>query len=122
MIRDAFNWLASKPSSQYTLGHNAFPFNRAGRLVERIVSVPPLVVGAGLMLLSIPAALAGAPVAATIFTAGALTATFGKAVGLIKGGIVHLGAKVANSLVDYVTRPREEKQPKYAPPQIRPLQ
>ena len=110
MIRDVFNWLAAKPSSQYTLGgdESALKLNRAGRLVERIVSIPPLVVGAGLMVLSVPAVFAGAPVAASFLAAGALTMAFGKAAGLIKGGITHLIAKGASSLANHLARPKQE--------------
>lgn len=118
MIRDAFNWLAGKPSQQFVLDEkNAFQMNRAGRIVERFTSIPPMVVGALAMVVSVPTALFAPPVGVALFAGGAATAAFGKVAGLVKGGLTHLVAKGASSLVNYLTR---DKQPKTAAPAPQP--
>lgn len=117
MIRDVFNWLAQKPSTQFTLvgDENSFKMNRAGRFVERVVSIPPMFFGAVAMLTAVPAALFAPPVGAMLFAGGALTMAFGKAAGLIKGGLTHIIAHGASSLADYIAGPKEAGAPQPKP-------
>jgi hypothetical protein len=113
-MKDVFNWLAGKPSHQYTLGgdSNSIQFNRAARFVERVVSVPPMAVGAALVALSIPSVLIAPPAAATFFVTGVAMAAFGKAAGLFKGGITHLLAAGASSLANHLSKPQTQTTPK----------
>lgn len=113
-MKDVFNWLAGKPSQQYTLGgdSNSIKFNRAARFVERVVSVPPMLVGAALVAISIPTVLVAPPAAATFFVAGIAMAAFGKAAGLFKGGVTHLLAAGASSLANHLSKPQAQTAPK----------
>ncbi len=109
VLKDVFNWLAEKPSSQYTLGGDklSVKFNRAGRLVERIKTVPAVAVGAAVALFGVPAALVGAvPVTASALAVGFGIAVLGKAGGLISGGIAHLVAKGGSSLMNHLAKPK----------------
>ena len=108
VFKDTFNWLAAKPSSQYTLGgdSHSIKFNRAARLVERMTTIPAVAVGVGIALFGVPAGMLGAvPVAASAFGVGFAVAAFGKAAGLVKGGLTHLIAKGASSLANHLSRP-----------------
>ena len=109
MLKKFFNWAAGKPASQFTFGGSdlSVKFNRAGRLAERILFVKPLFVGGLLTALSLPLALSGAlPAAAASVTTGALVMAFGKAAGLIGGGIMHLAAAGANGIVNHISPKR----------------
>jgi urease alpha subunit len=108
-LKNIFNWMAEKPSSQFTLGgeSHSFKFNRAARFVERVTTIPAVAVGVGIALFGVPAALVGAaPVAASALVVGAAVAAFGKAAGLVKGGIVHLAAKGLSSLSNRLAQPK----------------
>jgi hypothetical protein len=113
-MKDVFNWLAAKPSQQYTLfgDSNAIQFNRAARFVERVVSVPPMVVGVAMIAISVPTVLVAPPAAATLMLGGLAVAAFGKAAGLIKGGITHLIAAGASSLANHLSKPQAQTAPK----------
>jgi len=113
-MKDVFNWLAGKPSQQYTMfgDSNSIKFNRAARFVERVVSVPSMVVGAALVAISIPAVLVAPPAAATFFLTGVAVAAFGKASGLLKGGVTHLLAAGACSLANHLSKPKSQTVPK----------
>lgn len=108
-LKDVFNWLAEKPSQQYTLGGNRFSvkFNRAARIVERCVTIPAVAVGIGIAAFGLPVAVAGAPVgAAGALAVGFAFAAMGKADGMIKGAITHLVAKGASALVNRLAKPK----------------
>ncbi|HYD17942.1 MAG TPA: hypothetical protein VEF76_05655 [Patescibacteria group bacterium] len=113
-MKDVFNWLAAKPAHQYTLfgDSNSIKFNRAARFVERVVSVPPMVVGVAMMAVAVPTALVAPPAAATLILGGLAVAAFGKAAGLIKGGIAHLAAAGASSLANHLSKPHTQTAPK----------
>lgn len=108
VLKDTFNWLAEKPSSQYTLGGDklSIKFNRAGRIVERMKTIPAVALGVGVALFGIPAAAVGVvPAAAGALAVGFSIAVLGKAGGLISGGITHLIAKGASSLANHLSKP-----------------
>ena len=108
VLKDTFNWLAEKPSHQYTLGgdSHSIKFNRAARIVERLTTVPAVAVGVGIALFGVPAGLIGAvPVAASAFGVGFAVAAFGKCAGLVKGGLTHLIAKGCSSLANRLAKP-----------------
>jgi len=107
MLKKFFNWAAGQPSSQYTLGGHdlSFKFNRAGRLAERVFSAKGLIVGGALALLGLPLAITGAlPTAVAAVTVGSLIAAFGKATGLMAGGIAHLAAAGTNGVVKHISQ------------------
>ncbi|TAL30563.1 MAG: hypothetical protein EPN97_12160 [Alphaproteobacteria bacterium] len=109
VLKDTFNWMAEKPSSQYTLGGEKYSvkFNRAARFVERITTIPAVVAGVGIALFGVPAAMVGAvPFAASAFGVGFAVAAFGKASGMIKGGITHLVSKGLSSLSNRLSQPK----------------
>ena len=108
VLKDTFNWLAEKPSHQYTLGGDklSLKFNRAGRLVERFKTIPAVALGAGVALFGVPAAMMGVvPVAASALAVGFGIAVLGKAGGVISGGITHLVAKGCSSLANRLSKP-----------------
>src|ERR1700722_11082410 len=94
MLKKFFNYVAGKPSSQFTLGGdiNSVHFNRAGRLTERICSIPWLVKGGAMVALSVPTVLFAPAVGIGLATAGFLVAAFGKVGGMVAGGIAHIAA------------------------------
>ena len=113
VFKDVFNWMAAKPSHQYTLGgdSHSIKFNRAARLVERMTTIPAVAVGAGIAFFGLPAAAVGnVPASASALTVGLCVAAFGKAAGLVKGGLTHLVAKGLSSLANHVSRPAAPAQ------------
>lgn len=108
VLKDTFNWLAEKPSSQYTLGGDklSIKFNRAGRLVERMKTIPAVALGVGVALFGVPAAMLGVvPAAAGALAVGFTIAALGKAGGVVSGGIAHLVAKGCSSLANHLSKP-----------------
>jgi hypothetical protein len=108
MLKKVFNYIAGKPSSQFTLGGdiNSVHFNRAGRAVERIGSIPWLLKGGAMMALSVPALLLSPPAGLVLATSGFLVAAFGKVGGMVAGGIAHVAASAANGVVNHFTTPK----------------
>ena len=112
-MKQLFNWLAEKPSHQYTLGGEKYSikFNRAARFVERVVSVPAIAVGVGVAAFGLPFAVAGLPVgAAGALATGFAIAVAGKATGLVKGALTHLIAKGASALANRLSKPAPAPQ------------
>lgn len=114
MLKSFFNYCAEKPSQQYTLGGDrlSIKFNRAGRLVERITTVPTAAVGAFFVLGGIATAVVAPPAGISMIASGLLVAGFGKAAGVIKGGLTHL---VAAGLSGIANRLSENKQAAQVP-------
>jgi hypothetical protein len=112
-MKKLFNWLAEKPSRQYTLCEShSIKFNRAARFVERINTIPGIAIGIGIAAFGFPIAVAGAPVgAAGAIALGAAFAVAAKASGLVKGAIVHFAAKGLSALADHLSRPKVAPQP-----------
>lgn len=109
VLKDTFNWMAGKPSTQFTLGGEKYSlkFNRAARFVERMTTIPAVVAGVGIAIFGVPAAMVGAvPFAASAFGVGFAVAAFGKATGMVKGAVTHLVAKGLSSLSNHLSAPK----------------
>ncbi len=114
MIKETFNWLAEKPSSQYTLGGEkySFRFNRAARFVERLTTIPMLAGGALIAAVGVPTGvIAGAPVVAGAMVVGGLIMAFAKVQGLVHGGIAHLIAQGASGLANRLAEKKAAQPP-----------
>lgn len=109
VLKDTFNWMAGKPSTQFTLGGEKYSikFNRAARIVERFTTVPAVAAGVAIAAFGVPAAVFGVPpIAASAFAIGFGVAAMGKASGLLKGAVTHLVMKGASALINRMSQPK----------------
>jgi hypothetical protein len=114
MLRNFFNYCAEKPSQQYTLGGDrlSIKFNRAGRFIERLTTLPTAGVGAFFVAAGVVTAVAAPPAGVSMIATGLLVAGFGKAAGVVKGAIFHLAAAGLSGIAN---RMSENKQAAPAP-------
>ncbi|MEZ0261619.1 MAG: hypothetical protein ACAH80_11465 [Alphaproteobacteria bacterium] len=112
MLKSFFNYCAEKPSQQYTLGGDrlSIKFNRAGRFIERLTTVPTAAVGAFFVLGGLLTAVAAPPAGISMIATGMLVAGFGKAAGVVKGGLFHLAAAGLSGIANRMSENRQQAQ------------
>lgn len=120
MLKSVFNYCAEKPSSQYTLGGDrlSIKFNRAGRFVERITTIPTAAVGAFFVLGGLLTAVAAPPAGISMIATGMLVAGFGKVAGVVKGGLVHLAAAGLSGIANRMSENRQQAAQAPAAPKV----
>lgn len=105
-IKSLVNWLAEKPSRQYTLPELAgsknlsLPFNRAARLAERLTTLPGVTIGAFIVASSAVGAIIAPNAAAVGLAGGMFFMGVSKLSGLFNGAVAHVIAKGAQVLVN----------------------